>query len=399
MKTKTLSLLLVILFTTTQCMTQNKITVTAENNDISNNLDLKAVATAFGESKDLQEFEQKLNDYDSGISNLDLNNDGHVDYLRVIEKAENNTHVVVIQAVIDKDVYQDVATIIVDKDQNNSTTVQVVGDPYIYGPNYIIEPAYLYTPSIFSFFWGPNYYSWYSPYYWGYYPSYYHRHRPYALNVYMSNVYSHINHSQRYYYSNSIRNSKAMIIQQTIHRNDFELRNPDRNFNNRNVNVRNKRDFEFNRNGAVRNNYNQGNFQSAKSGRTYESTPSDTRNNQSNGWNQRNPNQSTYQNRTNTSEPSNRTIQTTPNNQTYTAPTNNRYTGGGNTINPNQNNNNTYQPRPNTDNGNSGNRNYGNSKPNPQVTQTKPVERKVTVTPQVVKEPRREKDNSNNDRK
>src|ERR1035437_1021006 len=212
MKTKVASLLVVILIATTQLMAQGKITVEAQNNDISNNLDLKAVATVFGESANLEEFEKKLNDYDSQISNLDLNNDGQVDYLRVIEKNNNGVHVVEIQAVLDKDVYQDVASIIVEKDQDNNPTVQVIGDPYLYGDNYIIEPAYAYTPSIFSFFWGENYYSWNSPYYWGYYPNYYHHRRPYGINEYYSNVYSHINHNQRYYYTNSIRNASASRI-------------------------------------------------------------------------------------------------------------------------------------------------------------------------------------------
>ena len=251
MKARKVGMLVLILVTTTQCMTQKRFTVEAINNDISNNLDLKAVSTAFGESKNLEDFENKLNDYDSGISNLDLNNDGQVDYLRVVEKMENNTHVVVIQAVVDKDVFQDVATIVVDKDQNNNTTVQVIGDPYIYGANYIIEPAYYYTPSIFSFFWGPDYYGWHSPYYWGYYPAHFQHHRPYELNVYLSNVYGHINHNHQYYYSNTIRNQYAVNIRTTISRNDYATIHPERTFNTRNENVRNKRDFEFNRNGEI----------------------------------------------------------------------------------------------------------------------------------------------------
>ena len=250
MKTKAASLLVVFSFITTLCMAQEKITVEAQNTDISNNLDLKAVSTAFGESKNLEEFEKKLNDYDSQISNLDLNNDGQVDYLRVIEDNEKGVHIVKIQAVLDKDVYQDVASIIVEKDQNDNPTVQVVGDPYLYGDNYVIEPSYLYTPSIFSFFWGANYLSWNSPYYWGYYPSYYHHHRPYGLNEYYSNVYSHINHNQRYYYTNSIRNASAARIINSNRRNDLGVRYPERSFSSRNVNVRNKMAFEFNRNGA-----------------------------------------------------------------------------------------------------------------------------------------------------
>ncbi len=406
MKTKVAGLLVAILMTTTQCMAQRQITVEAQNNDISNNLDLKAVATAFGESKNLEDFEQRLNDYDSGISNLDLNNDGQVDYLRVIEKNENNVHVVVIQAVLDKDVYQDVASIVVDKDQyNNNTTVQVIGDPYIYGPNYIIEPAYIYTPSIFSFFWGANYYAWHSPYYWGYYPNYYHHRSPFELNIYMSNVYRHINHEQRYYYSNRVRNEYAERLHQSISRNDYATRHPDRTFSNRNENVRNKRDFEFNRNGqTVRPNYQNNSSQPT---RTFDNS---TRNTQSNGWNQRNSNNTTTQP---TNRNSNGGWQNSTRNQntpapTYTPPTSNR--------NPDVNHNrpNTYEPRQNTDNGNSngsGNRNTyqprpsdnGNNRSNQQqVTPPRTVAPRPT-TPEVKQqrqpEPRRESSDRKDDRK
>ena len=75
------------------------VTVTATSSDISENLDLKTVATLFGQAKDLEQFEQLLNDPDSAFSNLDLNADGEVDYLRVIETADNNRHLVVVQAV------------------------------------------------------------------------------------------------------------------------------------------------------------------------------------------------------------------------------------------------------------------------------------------------------------
>ena len=92
------------------------VTVTATNSDISQDLDLKTVATLFGQAKDLEQFEQMLNNPDSAFSNLDLNGDGNVDYLRVIETADQSRHLVVIQAVLAKDVYQDVASIFVEKD-------------------------------------------------------------------------------------------------------------------------------------------------------------------------------------------------------------------------------------------------------------------------------------------
>ena len=150
------------------------ITVTATSSDISENLDLKTLATLFGQAKDLEQFEQLLNNPDSAFSNLDLNGDGEVDYLRVIETADNNRHLVVIQAVLAKDIYQDVASIFVEKDEKNQITVQVVGDEYIYGENYIIEPVYIYRPVIYDWFWGPSWVCWHSPYYWGYYPHWWH---------------------------------------------------------------------------------------------------------------------------------------------------------------------------------------------------------------------------------
>jgi len=368
MKTKLASLLVVLVLITTQCMAQNQITVEAQNDDISNNLDLKAVATAFGESKNLEEFEQKLNDYDSGISNLDLNNDGQVDYLRVIEKNENNIHVVVIQAVLDKDVFQDVATIVVEKDENNNPTVQVIGDPYLYGNNYIIEPDYAYTPSIFSFFWGPNYFNWHSPYYWGYYPTYYHHRRPFGMNVYMSNVYSHINHNQRYYYTNSVRDSRALVLQNSIRRNDYGVRYPDRTFNSRNENVRNKRDFEFNRNGVVRSYQTRSSYQGNPAGnnqvRSYDNNGTrnvqrnyDNRNSNS-GINQRNSTQRTY------------TPSTDYRNQVNT--NQDRTINRSVDVNRNIQRENTPQPRVNTPNNNRNNSpviQQNNSRSNTQVSQ------------------------------
>ena len=67
--------------------------------EISNHLDLEVVISLFGESKDLEDFEKKLNDPERQISNLDLNEDGEVDYLRVVENSMNETHLVSVQAV------------------------------------------------------------------------------------------------------------------------------------------------------------------------------------------------------------------------------------------------------------------------------------------------------------
>ena len=231
------------------------VTVTATTSDISENLDLKTVATLFGQAKDLEQFEQLLNNPDSAFSNLDLNGDGEVDYLRVIETADNNRHLVVIQAVLAKDIYQDVASIFVEKDANDQITVQVVGDEYIYGADYIIEPVYIYRPLIYDWFWGTSWVCWHSPYYWGYWPGWW---RPYYCVdpfLYWDHCYWHhyhypycsfrMGHHHHAHYHN---------MYDRVRRNDYAHRHPERSFATRNAsrNVSNARAFEQSRRTAVR---------------------------------------------------------------------------------------------------------------------------------------------------
>jgi hypothetical protein len=90
-------------------------TVTAASEEIADDFDLKAAASLFGDSKDIEDFENKLNDESIAISNLDLNGDGEIDYLRCVETVENGDHYIVIQAVLAADIYQDIATIYVKK--------------------------------------------------------------------------------------------------------------------------------------------------------------------------------------------------------------------------------------------------------------------------------------------
>ncbi len=226
---------------------QDVTTVEAKNADISDNLDLEAVASIFGESKNLEEFEAKLNDPTLKISNLDLNEDGEVDYLRVVETSDKDLHVVAIQAVIGKDQYQDVATIDVVKDKSGETQVQVVGDVYIYGPNYIVQPVYVHPPVIFVFLWGPLYHPWHSPYYWGYYPSYYHPWRPYPPYTYRRNINANINVNVTFRNTNVRINKNTINLQKKVSRNDFAKSHPDKSFQKRNKGASNKYALDKNR--------------------------------------------------------------------------------------------------------------------------------------------------------
>ncbi|WP_207759827.1 hypothetical protein [Flavobacterium cyanobacteriorum] len=225
---------LISLFLTSPVFAQDVTTVRASNRDISDNLDLKAVASIFGESGDLEDFERRLNDPDLMISNLDLNGDNRVDYLRVIEASERNTHLIILQAVLGIDTFQDVATIEVERDRNNNVQVQVVGDVFMYGPNYIYEPVYVVRPVLFDVFWVSSYRPYYSPWYWGYYPAYYSYWAPCPVFRYRNHIHVNVINTRNVYtYVNVRRSSRAAALYSTRRANAYERQHPDRSFTRR----------------------------------------------------------------------------------------------------------------------------------------------------------------------
>ncbi len=237
MKTRLLTLLAgLMLIAITPLYADQTVTVTATDGEISEALDLKAVATIFGESKDLEEFEHNINDPEKRISNLDLNGDGQVDYLRVIETADQDNHLVVLQAVLAKDIYQDVASIFVQKDKaSKSVTVQIVGDEYIYGANYVVEPVFLYTPVIYSYFWAAHWSAYYSPYYWGYYPHWWHTYYCWTPYDYWNHIYAfHHHHPYCSYRHRPAPPPHYHDMPRPHSRRDFATRHPEGSFSQRN---------------------------------------------------------------------------------------------------------------------------------------------------------------------
>lgn len=170
-------MMLAMMMTMAMVRADEQITVAATSKNIADNLDLKVVAKLFAEAKNLEEFESMLNNPDSSFCNLDLNGDGQIDYLRVIETGEGNNRLIILQAVLAKDIYQDVASIYVEKDDAGNVTVQVIGNEKVYGREIVIEPVYVYRPYIYDWFWSPYWTAWYSPYCWGYWPGWWY-HRP-----------------------------------------------------------------------------------------------------------------------------------------------------------------------------------------------------------------------------
>jgi len=164
-------------------------------------LDLNITSLLFGKASSLQEFEQFLNDPRIQASNLDLNNDGYIDYLKVIGVYQHNKYIIQIQSTLGMNQYERIASIIVGNISYRNPSIQIQGNPAIYGRNYFLTPVYSQRPNILWSFSTLNYHTWESPYYWGYYP----RNYNYRRVISMGNYYRHLNlhfgfkYPERYY--------------------------------------------------------------------------------------------------------------------------------------------------------------------------------------------------------
>lgn len=216
--------------------------VTPAIEDLSLYLDLHAVGAAFAQSKSIEEFESLLNNSSYIISNLDLNGDGYVDYLRVVEAVEGYNHVLIIQAVLAQNVFQDIATIVVEAPASQSWHVQIIGAPFIYGPNYILDPFFLVRPPIFNHFYNfaYDYRIWRSPWYWGHFPPYYKHPAPLLLGHYQAYVRTYMNnhrYCQRFDYPKERRFKDLDRVAHDYMRNDYGQQHPERSFTTRTAEI------------------------------------------------------------------------------------------------------------------------------------------------------------------
>lgn len=173
--------------------TAQTVTVTTYNTDMSFYLDLHAVAAAYSEARSTREFEQLLNSSKYMINNLDLNRDGYVDYLRVIETRKGQYYAYLIQACLAPSVFQDVATLVAER-RASTLYVEVVGDSYLYGYNYVVRPTFVKRPLMWDVYGYANYTVWVSPYYYGVWPSYYTRPKTVYITHYQAYVKTYVTH-------------------------------------------------------------------------------------------------------------------------------------------------------------------------------------------------------------
>lgn len=159
------------------------VTPNATANSLGANLDLQALGELVKKSPNAQTLESDLNVAGS-INNLDLDNDGKVDYITVTEYGDANTKGFSFTVDLGGDKgKQEVATVELSKTDNNQASMNISGNQTVYGDNYNYSSNYAMTDLlIWSYLWAPHSY-YYSPYHYGYYPGYYH---PYGCMPYRS---------------------------------------------------------------------------------------------------------------------------------------------------------------------------------------------------------------------
>ncbi|WP_051268449.1 hypothetical protein [Terrimonas ferruginea] len=104
------------------------------------NFSLEAALDLFKNSASPEAFEKALNTEGNNVNNLDLNGDGDIDYIRVIDHRDGDVHTIVLQATISASESQDVAVIELEKTGENTAVIQIVGDEDLYGEEKIVEP-------------------------------------------------------------------------------------------------------------------------------------------------------------------------------------------------------------------------------------------------------------------
>ena len=233
------------------------------------NFSLEGALEMFKKAKNPEEFEKILNTKENGVNNLDLNNDGDIDYIRVVNKKDGNVQLFVLQALVSSSESQDIAVIELEKTDNEHAVIQIVGDEDIYGESKIVEPSddqvsafndaspsdrvhgpnAAFAPSglvVNVWFWpsvrfvfAPRYVVWVSPWRWYHYPVWWNPWRPLAWHVYEPICYRYrpryvIVHTHRIYRAPQIYRPMRVYSRSVYDRNRVVVTNY-RNNNYRNA--------------------------------------------------------------------------------------------------------------------------------------------------------------------
>lgn len=227
-----LFILLIVVVVTTFGFSQD----VAKPEFIGEDFSLEGALAMFKKSNSLEEFEKHLNTEENNVNNLDLNDDGTIDYITVDDIVEKDTHIIVLSTYLSGTEKQDIATIGIEKTGAESAILQIEGDENLFAENTIAEPFEVDEKSVKSgnggpsvpnintirivvnvWFWpcvrviyAPTYVVYVSSHRWGFYPKWYRQWRPFRNHIFYSNSAHHRN----YYHRTVVR---RVVVAKTVY--------------------------------------------------------------------------------------------------------------------------------------------------------------------------------------
>ncbi len=179
-------MIVIVFFTPSESTSYNyNVQVNSFSSYASDGLDLQAVGSLLKDTESAADLEKKLNSASTGINNLDLNEDGAVDYIRVSEYGEGDLRGFSLSTELSPGDEQEIATIEVEK-VGDQAKVQMHGNSQIYGPNHYHQSSFSFVDMLLlSYLFSPHT-SYFSPFGYGYYPNYYNSYSTRSPDVYRS---------------------------------------------------------------------------------------------------------------------------------------------------------------------------------------------------------------------
>jgi hypothetical protein len=218
----------------------------SKTQNLGDNFSLEGALATFKSASSLEAFENAINEENNNVNNLDLNEDGNIDYVQVEDLVENDVHVIVLSTYVNGNEKQDIATISVEKTGASAAVLQIIGDEDLYPQNTIVEPydveesprstkggpafeeiewnrivVNVWGWPCVRFIYAPRYVAYVSPFRWGYYPPRWRPWRPYKHPVFYARcaphrVYYHSAPTRRVVYASKIygpkRHSSTIVI-------------------------------------------------------------------------------------------------------------------------------------------------------------------------------------------
>ena len=161
------------------------VTVAAQAAD---GLDLKAVTALLKEVKSAEDLEEKINSGTPRLSNLDLNEDGTIDYVKVEEYSAGEVKGFSLTTELGPDDVQELATIEIMKDGEKGYVAQTHGNSQIYGNHYYHRSSFGLGDFLLWNYLLSSHRPYHSPYGYQRYPTSYRASQPLASADYRSKM-------------------------------------------------------------------------------------------------------------------------------------------------------------------------------------------------------------------